>query len=324
MEIIKTTVKSLIGKEETIVKSYQTGDSISKIAEDVGSTRRSVSKLLKDNNIDKHTSKIDSVRDHRDKIIKDYVNGKSITDIAKENGWKRHLVDIVVNESGVEKRTAKEVVNNDSYTRGAKKVKGDDLQKCVEMYLSGMTFADIGEEMGCSSVTIRNKLLKEGVELRTATENAGNAKIARSKTNLAKYGVENPMQDPDIFEKSNTTRFKYKELVYEGRKFEKLQGYEPQSIVYMVEDMGIDLDLITNNPPIVDYSMMNKKKKYYPDLWIEQDNILVEVKCEYTYEADLEKNIEKQQASLRQGYNHMTIIFDNTGKNVTEIIKKFC
>ena len=61
--------------------------------------------------------------------------------------------------------------------------------------------------------------------------------------------------------------------------------------------------------------MVNKKKdndgknrRYYPDFYIPKENLLVEVKSTYTYLADLDKNILKEQCALKSGFNYKLIV----------------
>ena len=319
MKIIKTKIKSLVGKEEALIIAYRNGDSISKIADDFGSTRRSVSKVLKDNNVSKNKSKIDIIREHKDKIIQDYLNGNSITDIAKQNGWERHNVDQLIIESGIDKRSAKEVVDVDTYTRGPKKLQTEeDIQKCIEFYELGSTFTEIGELFDCSAVTIRNKLMKAGVKLRTAKENAGTAKKKRVVTMLEKYGVENPMQDPEILHKSFIKAHRYKNYELDGVLFENLQGYEPQAVfdIHKNEILGEPIklkEIIVDSKiiPTLYYTWNDSNRKYFPDMYIPKLNMLVEVKSEYTYNQHKERNDLKIDAMYRSEYNFVVMIYND-------------
>jgi very-short-patch-repair endonuclease len=60
---------------------------------------------------------------------------------------------------------------------------------------------------------------------------------------------------------------------------------------------------------------------YFPDFYIEKLNLIIEIKSEYYYYLNLEKNIAKEKACLEQGYKYILIIdknykeFENTIKN---------
>jgi hypothetical protein len=187
------------------------------------------------------------------------------------------------------------------------------------------------------------KFRKLGVDMRTATESAtlpttyDRKKVTNIKnwgvdnptqsqviydriksTNLERYGVEYVMQHPAIFELAQKSGFKYKTAELHGKIFTQLQGYEPQGVSYLIEQMNIGVDdIITGRKvPKVSYNFENKNKIYYPDIFVISKNLLVEIKCQYTYEKELEKNIAKRKASIDAGYNFLTIIFDRNGKDV--------
>jgi hypothetical protein len=86
--------------------------------------------------------------------------------------------------------------------------------------------------------------------------------------------------------------------------------------------MGIDVNNIQSGRkvPKIRYKFQQKNKMYFPDIFVQDKNLLVEVKCEYTYNNMIELNATKRKASINAGYDHLTIIFNNSG---TEIIKLF-
>jgi hypothetical protein len=71
----------------------------------------------------------------------------------------------------------------------------------------------------------------------------------------------------------------------------------------MLEDFWRELDCELNR--------MDKKKRYYPDFFIKDENIIIEVKSKYTYEVELEKNKLKEKASREIGFNYRLIIYEN-------------
>lgn len=52
-------------------------------------------------------------------------------------------------------------------------------------------------------------------------------------------------------------------------------------------------------------------KRYNPDFYLPLYNLVVEIKSKYTYEKELEKNLLKQEAILKQNYNFLFIIDKN-------------
>ena len=68
--------------------------------------------------------------------------------------------------------------------------------------------------------------------------------------------------------------------------------------------------------PIINHLMI--KQKYYPDIYIQKDNLIIEVKSTWTFEIKHEKNIIKYKATKEAGYNYEIWIFDYK----KELIKK--
>ncbi len=55
--------------------------------------------------------------------------------------------------------------------------------------------------------------------------------------------------------------------------------------------------------PEIWYILDGIKHRYYPDFYIEKDNLIVETKSVYTLECEKEKNNLKFQAVKSHGYN---------------------
>jgi hypothetical protein len=63
----------------------------------------------------------------------------------------------------------------------------------------------------------------------------------------------------------------------------------------------------------------DKKRKYYPDIYIEKENLIIEVKSLWTMNKYFEKNMMKQKACWDAGYNFIFMIFDKEG-NIIHLI----
>ncbi len=267
-------------------------------------------------------------RGREEEIIDMYVNQQlTIRTISEIIGCSYSSANDILIKNKVEKRTFKEVKSTKD---GLKNVKPrrlvDPLERkeCIDLYLSGATLTDLGEKYGVSAVGLRKILKKYDIPLRSAKESGAlpTTNERKKATCFSNYGVDNPMQDPTIYQTSNINRYKFKAEDIYGRRFSHLQGYEAQGIVYLIEQMGISVDSIESGRkvPRVYYKFENKNKTYYPDLYVADKNLLVEIKCDYTYNNQLDLNTSKREASLKSGYDHITIIFDNLGKKVTQVI----
>jgi len=137
----------------------------------------------------------------------------------------------------------------------------------------------------------------------------------RKQTNLKKYGVEHNMQDPKIFKKAQKTRFKEKSVETPSGKIIYLQGYEPQAYNKLLEQYNEDeIEHRVKYIPTIKYiGEDNKEHRYFPDFFIPKDNLILEVKSEYTYwdEKWFSTNLLKQQACLDRGYNFEFMIMNH-------------
>jgi hypothetical protein len=130
------------------------------------------------------------------------------------------------------------------------------------------------------------------------------------QTNLLKYGHEFPAQNSEIFNKIQKSQLKskiYKNLSYQGT-------YELDFLVFCEINKLLNK---VSKPSSIKYLLGDSYKTYHPDFYIEDLNLIVEVKSEYYYNLYLEKNLCKQQSCLHQGYNFIFII----NKNYDEFLK---
>ena len=63
-----------------------------------------------------------------------------------------------------------------------------------------------------------------------------------------------------------------------------------------------DLKIGRGNIPTFRYFFDEKRRVYYPDIYIPKDNRIIEVKSFYTYEKELEKNLAKRESVIKSGY----------------------
>lgn len=131
------------------------------------------------------------------------------------------------------------------------------------------------------------------------------------RTNLEKYGVEHPFQNNEILIKQQKSAKKIK--IYENTDLSYQGTYEKDFLDKYINILDI------NNGLTIKYFFDNEKKYYFSDFYIKSKNLIVEIKSDYIYELQLEKNLAKQKACLEQGYNHIFIInknYDEFNKNI--------
>lgn len=127
------------------------------------------------------------------------------------------------------------------------------------------------------------------------------------KTNNSRYGFDYATQNIEIFNKAEKNGFKsneYKNLHYRGT-------YELDFLKFCDKN-----NIIIENGPSIKFNYNDKDKVYHSDFFIKRLNLICEIKSEYTYNANIELNLMKRDASISNGYNFIFII----DKNYNELL----
>ncbi len=156
-------------------------------------------------------------------------------------------------------------------------------------------------------------------------------------TNQEKYGVNRAIELPEIKEKQKQTHFEkygcwfaqtdehhasnyqWKDYELPNGEIVQCQGYEHFALDLLfeshdIEDVIISTEEINNVIGKIWYNYNDEKHRYFPDIYIESTNTIVEVKSEYTYNVSKDINEAKKAACLEQEFNFEFWIFDNEGK----------
>lgn len=167
-------------------------------------------------------------------------------------------------------------------------------QTCLERY--GVEYALLNKEIKSK---IKNTNIKK----------YGSAVIFKSNhftdTMIKKYGVEHSMQSVEIIKKQQKSCYNLKEYKWNTGEISMVQGYEP-IVLRELEQKGYTFkDILTDvsDMPSLFYKYKNKKHRYYPDVYIPKENLIIEVKSQYILEKQLEKNKLKFQAVKDAGFN---------------------
>ncbi len=96
------------------------------------------------------------------------------------------------------------------------------------------------------------------------------------------------------------------------------QGYEPHALKILIEDMQIKEENIitgTINVPKIKYIGTDKKEHvHYPDIYINNQNKLIEVKSTWTIEKKNDSLFAKQASAKEQGYLYEIWVISEKGK----------
>jgi len=169
---------------------------------------------------------------------------------------------------------------------------------------------------------IRNKFEQERIE-RTGFKNPSQdpkVKLKKIQTTQLNYGVDNPMQSEEIFIRQQKSSNSYKKMIMPSGKEILYQGYEHVAINHLLNNHSEE-EIISYRhsiPKIIYKNINGSSHRYYPDLYIPKQNLIIEVKSQWTFKNKSENNLLKKQTCLDLGYNFQFWICSD--KEVLEII----
>jgi hypothetical protein len=138
-------------------------------------------------------------------------------------------------------------------------------------------------------------------------------KQKRTDTMVERFGVENASQNAEVHAKKMKSQYRTKEFVFPSGNVIRVQGYEPQALTELLKTYS-ESELVTDTllKPRIAYTEVDGSLHiYFPDIYIPKDNLLIEVKSQYTYNGFTgwyETNMRKQQGSIDAGYNFKFMI----------------
>lgn len=128
-------------------------------------------------------------------------------------------------------------------------------------------------------------------------------KVKKEENTFKNYGVVNPSQSPELFEKSQISGKRIKEhscgLMYRGT-------YEKDFLDYCVsENIEVEKGIT------IKYDFLGMEKYYHSDFYLPKLNLVCEIKSSYYYSLYKDKNICKKEGTIKLGYNFLFIIDKN-------------
>ena len=188
-----------------------------------------------------------------------------------------------------------------------------------------------GVDVPIKSEILKNKISETNIE-RYGFDNPWKNKEIRKKiknTNLERYGCENPFQNKDIRKKIIETNLERYGFGHHFQNFDmynkllkssfKIKKYEDTNLYYQGTyekdflDLCNRLDILKNieRGCSVEYVMKEKKLIYFPDFYIKEKNLLIEIKSLYWYDKYKEKNIIKEKTCKELGFEYFLIVNKN-------------
>lgn len=167
---------------------------------------------------------------------------------------------------------------------------------------------EYGVEQYASTAVVKERIKQTKLLHYGIGDYNGNDK--RQRTCMKKYGVDNVRKIPDIIERVRYKSYNKKDYRLPSGKIVQVQGYENRVLDQLFKDGYQESDILTviadikSKVGIIYYcDALGVKHRYFPDIYIISENKIIEVKSEYTYKRELEKNLLKQQACLNRGLN---------------------
>jgi hypothetical protein len=144
------------------------------------------------------------------------------------------------------------------------------------------------------------------------------------ETNIIRFGHACSMQNAEVAAKNAKSRSDTKEFTFPSGYTIYVQGYEPIALEYLVENGYTETDLETSRKevPEIWYTDKNMKRhRYFCDIFIPEENKIIEVKSTWTYDKYKEINELKASACRNLGYTfEFWIVSIKNGQEYIEII----
>jgi hypothetical protein len=158
--------------------------------------------------------------------------------------------------------------------------------------------------------------IREGLRNTYGCENQFQVPAVKEKikeTNLKRYGCENVMQNGKIFSLQKKSSYSKRPHTLPSGKIVEIMGYEDRCLDLLLETYSeSDLLVEDTHMPVIMYSNPEKggrQSRYYADIFIPSEKVVVEVKSEYTLKKELTQNLAKFQATVEQGFELHLYVF---------------
>ncbi len=280
----------------------------------------------------------------KQKIIATNLARYGKTSATQTEATKQKHKETLLKKYGVENPMYSQVIKEKLKTTNLQKygvtnpMKSDVLQKKLE----ATSLAKYGTRRPSQNATIRNKTIAsqaaktdEDIQLmlektkatslqKYGTESPNQADIVKQKkvkTSLERYGTEYPMQCTDVQEATQKKAFAHKDYIMPSGTIRRIQGYEPFALDLLLKTYTEDQIITTRKEiPRVAYTVGDKNRYYFPDIFIPHENRIIEVKSTWTYKCTTDNIQLKADATRAAGYEFELWVFDGKGDRIPSII----
>jgi hypothetical protein len=244
------------------------------------------------------------------KYNKEYANqSEEVKSKIKQTNLKRYGVECTLSSKKIRNKIAKTNLRKygTKFPSSTKQIK-DKLKQTNLL------------KFGCENPQ-QNKIVREKTDntnlkrygFKTTLQNE-NVKEKSRQFYLKNYGVTNVSQVPEFHEKQQKSAHKFKHYkINKSGTILLLQGYEPKVIdnllnTYKESEIIVDRNKI---PKFMYKTEDNKNHRYFPDIYIPKENLIIEVKSEWTKTLKPEIQELKKKSILKNKFKFKLIVPKN-------------
>ena len=120
--------------------------------------------------------------------------------------------------------------------------------------------------------------------------------------------------DQDLYTKKIKSGRKWREFTMPSGKIVLVQGYELFGLNELLETIKEEDILVHREVPRVKYKYGGIERIHFADFYIKSTNTLIDVKSNFTFSIEIEKNNAKKLFAEEQGYNYKFMIISRRKK----------
>lgn len=167
-----------------------------------------------------------------------------------------------------------------------------------------------------NNIDKRRKTIREKCRKLNITENQYYSEHSKKSAMSISSEKRKNMTLKAMSTKEKTDNFGGKSTYKKVKFFDEyvlLQGYEQIVLKSLIEDFNLgknDILIGKSNVPIIRYKDNLKERMYFPDFFLPNKNLLIEVKSLFTLKNNIENVYLKCKYSLKNGYSILLIVVD--------------
>jgi hypothetical protein len=185
-----------------------------------------------------------------------------------------------------------------------------------------MQRADYRERMSAVADEVaprRKATMKERYGVEFAMQGA-HGREAYATTCRARFGAAHARKNGAFFRKIRKGMFGFKPYTLPSGRILHLQGYEGLVLSELLRHYKEEDFEFTNIPTVEYVDAQGRERTYHPDIFIPGENLIIEVKSEWTLMENYDLNRRKQLACLAAGYRYQFHIKDSRDLKMTRIV----